>query len=166
MTGALANLRQAAVELLNENGIRAVAAFEAEGRKKWAGPVVAVSLARVVCAPGGFKDYLGTRRDEATGEEEELYGRGVEVTLSLDVYGPRDGGESACREVLDEMAELLTSQSVAGVSVRELESGQAEFLDGCGLYRLPVRCVCRAWLTAAVREDGEFVDFLVKGRRA
>lgn len=166
MTGALASLRQGAADMLNENGVRAVTAFEAEGRKRWAGPVAAVSLAKVVCAPGGFKDYLGTRRNEETGDEEELYGRAVEVTLSLDIYGPRDGGESPCREALDRMAEALTREGVAGLSVRELESGQIEFLDSCGLYRLPVRCVCRAWLTAAVRQDGEFVDILVKGRKA
>lgn len=165
MTGALASLRQGAVDLLNSRGIQAAAAFEADGRKRWSGPVVAVALAKVVCAPGGFKDYLGTRRNEESGDEEELYGRAVELTLSLDIYGPRDGGESACRDVLDEMTELLASQGLNGLTVLELESGQMEFLDSCGMYRLPVQCRCQAWLAAAVRQDGEFVDFRVKGRR-
>lgn len=166
MSGTLAGLRQEAADQLNRRGIRAVTAFEAEGRKHWAGPVAAVSLSKVACVPGGFRDYLGTRRDEETGEEEELYGRAVEVTLSLDIYGPGDGGGSACREVLDRMAETLLREGAAGLTVRELESGTVEYLDRCGLYRLPVKCVCGAWLTEAVREDGGYVDILVKGRRA
>lgn len=165
MTGALASLRQGAVDLLNSRGIQAVTAFEPDGRKRWSGPVAAVALAKVVCAPGGFKDYLGTRYDEETGDEEEWYGRAADLTLSLDIYGPRDGGESACRDVLDEMAELLTGQGLNGLTVLELESGQMEFLDSCGMYRLPVQCRCQAWLAAAVRPDGEFTDFRVKGRK-
>lgn len=165
MTGALTSLRQGAVDLLNERGIRAVTAFEPEARRKWTGPVAAVSLAKVVCAPGGFQDYLGLRHNEKTGEDEELYGRAVELTLSLDIYGPRDSGEGQCRRTLDRMAEVLTSEGVAGLTVLELESGATEFLDSCGLYRLPVRCRCKAWLTAAASADGTFVDFTVKGRR-
>lgn len=165
MSGALTRLRQEAVELLNAQGVRAVAAFEPDSRKVWSGPVAAVSLAKLSCAPGGFQDYLGAQYDGETGEEMEVYGRALEATLAMDIYSPRDGGESACREALDSMAEILLTQGVAGLTVVELESGQTEFLSGSGMYRLPVACRCRGWLTAAVRQDGEFVDFRVKGRK-
>lgn len=165
MTGALAGLRQGTVDLLNGQGIQAVAAFEADGRKRWSSPVAAVSLAKVVCEPGGFKNYLGTRYNEESGDAEEVYGRAVELTLTLDIYGPRDGGEGACRDVLDEMAELLMARGPNGLAVRELESGPVEFLDGCGMYRLPVQCRCQAWLAAVTSQDGDFVDFIVKGRK-
>lgn len=155
---ALANWRQQAAEQLREKGIPAVSAFEPEGRKLRTGPVAAVSLARVTCQTGGFQNYLGRN------ESGEVYGRAVELTLALDIYGPRDSGENACRQLLDRMAELLLTGGLAGLAVQELESERAEFLDGCGMYRLPVRCLCRAWLTAAVLEDGEFVDIRVKGR--
>ena len=128
---ALTNLRQKAADLLNESGIPAVAAFEPESRKLRTEPVAAVSLAQVACQSGGFQNYLG--RYEEGQDSGELYGRAVELTLALDIYGPRD-------------------------------SGGMEFLDSCGLYHLPVRCLCRAWLAAVVREDGEFVDIRVKGR--
>ena len=97
MTGALERLRKETAEQLEQAGVRAVTAFEPERQKRWNGPVAAVSLAKVVCAPGGFRDYLGTRRSQSTGGLEELYGRGVELTLAMDIYGPRDGGESGCR---------------------------------------------------------------------
>lgn len=165
MTGALTKLRQGAVETLVSAGIQAVAAFEPEARKYRTEPVVAVSLSKVVCASGGFRDYLGLRYNEATGQEEELYGRGVELTLSLDIYGPGECGESACRGVMDQVVEVLAAQGLGGLSVRELESGGTEFLSSCGMYRLGMKCRCSAWLVAAAAEDGEFVDFIVKGRR-
>lgn len=164
MNGALSNLRRETAELLSARGVPAVTAFEPAARKRLTEPTAAVSLAKVVCAAGGFRDYLGLRTDPETGETEELYGRAVELTLSLDIYGPRDSGETACRETLDRMTEVLAAEGAAGLSVLSLESGNVEFLDSCGMYRLPVRCECRAWLTAVVREDGEFVDFRVKGR--
>jgi hypothetical protein len=164
MTGALKQLRQEAVDLLERHGVQAVNAFQPERRKQWTQPVAAVSLAKVVCAPGGFQNYLGTRRDESTGTDVELYGQAVELTLALDIYAPRDGGEDDCREALDKMVQALTEEGVAGLAVRELESGEMAFLDECGMYRLPVRCRCQAWLVAQADESGEFVDFRVKGR--
>ncbi len=165
MTGALTKLRQAAVDTLSAAGVAALSAFEPDGRKQWKEPVVAVSLSKVVCASGGFKDYLGIRRNEATGLDEELYGRGVELTLSLDIYGPRDGGESACRETMDAAVEALCTRGIGGLAAREVESGEVQFLGDCGMYRLPMKCRCSAWLVAAAAEDGEFVDFIVKGRK-
>jgi hypothetical protein len=164
MTGALKQLRQEAVDLLERHGVQAVNAFQPERRKLWTQPVSAVSLAKVVCAPGGFQNYLGTRRDASTGTDVELYGQAVELTLALDIYAPRDGGEDDCRQALDKMVQALTEEGVAGLSVRELESGEMTFLDECGMYRLPVRCRCQAWLVAQADESGEFVDFRVKGR--
>lgn len=165
MTGALERLRKETAEQLEQAGVRTVTAFEPERQKRWNGPVAAVSLAKVVCAPGGFRDYLGTRRSQSTGGLEELYGRGVELTLALDIYGPRGGGESGCRQAMERMAEELAARGAGGLTVLELESGQVEFLQERGLYRLPVRCLCRGWLLAAVQEDGAFADIVVKGKR-
>jgi hypothetical protein len=126
--------------------------------------VAAVYLSKVACAPGGFKDYLGMRHDPDTGKDAELYGRAVELTLALDIYAPRDGGEQACRQTLDKMAEALMAEGVAGLSVREIDSGEIGFLDESGMYRLPVSCRCQAWLVAEADESGELIDFRVKGR--
>lgn len=165
MTGALNELRQDAVELLEEYGLSAVRAMEPDSRKGWDGPVAAVSLSRLVCAPGGFQDFLGLRENGDTGMEEELYGRAVEITLGLDLYAPRQGGERACQEAVGVMAEALACRGVGGLTVEELETGAVEFLERDGLYRLPVKCLCRGWLAAAVDRSGAFVDFEVKGRR-
>ena len=164
MTGALNLLRQSTVELLNECGIHAVTAMDAAPRKRWEDPVAAVALSRVVCAAGGFRDYLGLKTDPDTGEECELYGRGVELTVSMDIFAPRDGGEQACQDTLAVMAEAVTCRGLGGLTVLEVNAGRVEFQERDGLYRLPVSCLCKGWLVARVDAGGAFADFEVRGR--
>ncbi len=164
MNGALNALRQAAAEQLRQAGVNAVTAMESARASRWRGPVAAVSLTRVVCAPGGFKDYLGVRTDPDTGKKREFYGREVELTLALDLYAPRDGGANACRQAADTVIEELACRGAAGLNALEIHAGQVEFLENMGLYRLPLSCRCRAWLVASVDSGGAFVDFEVKGR--
>ena len=63
------------------------------------------------------------------------------------------------------MAEALACRTVSGLSVREMQTGQVEFLERDGLYRMPVSCVCKGWMVAVVDDSGTFVDFEVKGSR-
>lgn len=164
MSGALGRMRAELVEQLRQAGIQAAAAFEPEVERRWSEPVTAVLLTKVVYAPGGFRDYLGARQT-ADGGTEEVYGRAAELTLALDIYAPRSGGEHAARETMERIAETLTGQGAAGLPVLEMESGEMEFLENRGLYRLPLKCVCKGWLTAAAREDGVFTNIEVRGRQ-
>lgn len=164
MIGTLNAVRQSVVELLREYGVYAVAAMERGDRRRWNGPVAAVSLNRVVYTSGGFLDYLGLRHNDESGCEDELYGRAVELTLGLDLYAPRDGGEGACQQALGIMAEALTCRGAGGLSVQELQSGAVEFLERDSLYHMPVKCICKGWLVAVMDSSGSFVDFEVKGR--
>lgn len=164
MIGTLNAVRQSVVELLREYGVYAVAAMERGDRRRWNGPVAAVSLNRVVYTSGGFLDYLGLRHNDESGCEDELYGRAVELTLGLDLYAPRDGGEGACQQALGIMAEALTCRGAGGLSVQELQSGAVEFLERNSLYHMPVKCICKGWLVAVMDSSGSFVDFEVKGR--
>lgn len=164
MTGALDRLRRDAVELLREYGVQAVLGMEPERRCRWDGPVAAVSLSRVSCAAGGFRDYLGTRFTPERGEEE-LYGRGVELELAMDLYAPRDRGESGCQRALAVLTEAVTCRGIGGLTALEVTAGQVEYLEKDGLYRLPVRCRCKGWLVAAVDAGGTLMDIEVRGRR-
>ena len=164
MNGALNALREQVAEQLRQAGVNAVTGMESARASRWREAAAAVSLMRVVCAPGGFQDYLGTHREE-NGLERELYGREVELTLALDIFSPRDGGESACQEAAEAVAESLVCHGAAGLNALEIQSGQVEFLDKEGLYRQKTTCRCRAWLVARMDDGGgAFVDFEVKGR--
>ena len=164
MTGALNALREAVVEQLRQAGVQAVAAMESRPAARWREAVAAVSLAGVKCAPGGFQDYLGVARD-GDGTERELYGRAAELTLAIDIFAPRDGGESACQEAAEQVAESLICRGAAGLNALELQTGQTEFLERDSLYRQKTTCRCKAWLIARRGEDsGAFTDFEVRGR--
>ena len=166
MNGALNALREQVAEQLRQAGVNAVTGMEGALSSRWRQAVAAVSLSRVVCAPGGFKDYLGTHRDKS-GLERELYGREMELTLALDIFSPRDGGESACQEAAEAAAESLVCYGAAGLNALEIQTGQVEFLDKEGLYRQKTTCRCKAWLVARMDDGGgAFVDFEVKGRKA
>lgn len=164
MSGALETLRQSVVSALKAGGLQAVAAMEPQARRRWDGPVAAVSLSAVRCAPGGFQNYLGVRKDPQTGREEEQYGRQVELELALDLYTSRAGGEGACQRALALAAQILLSGGAGGLDVVELTAQEVQFLDGDGLYHMPVRCRCQGWLIARTDSSGTFTDFEVKGR--
>lgn len=164
MSGALSSLREGVAEQLRQAGLSAVTAMEPQRAARWRSPVAAVGLQGVSCAPGGFQDYLGLRRDPETGREQEVYGREAEITLAVDVFAPVDGGEGACVETAEAVMEELVCRGAAGLTALELQTGRVEFLEKTGLYRVQASCRCRAWLVAAADSGGEFVDFVVKGR--
>ena len=165
MNGALNALREQVAEQLRQAGVNAVTGMESAKASRWRQAVAAVSLSRVVCAPGGFQDYLGTYQAE-NGPERELYGREVELTLTLDIFAPRDAGESACQRVAETAAESLMCRGAAGLSALDIQTGQVEFLEKEGLYRQKTACRCRAWLVARMDDGGgAFADFEVKGRK-
>ena len=164
MNGALNAWRREVAEQLRRAGLNAVTAMEGARAPRWREAVAAVSLARVVCAPGGFKDYLGVWTDPDTGREREAYGREAELTLALDIFAPRDGGEGVCQTAAEAVMEELACRGAAGLNALELQAGQVEFLAREGLYRQKTSCRCRAWLVARTDGDGgAFTDFEVRG---
>lgn len=164
MSGAFNTLREGVAGQLKRAGLNAVAAMGPGRAARWREPVVAVTLKKVTCAPGGFQDYLGLRRDPDSGREQEVYGREAELTLTIDIFAPRDGGAGACQEAAEGAMECLIRQGAAGLAALELQAGDVEFLERDGLYRQKVTCRCRAWLVAETDGGGAFVDFEVKGR--
>lgn len=165
MSGALNALREAVAEQLRGAGLNAVVGMESARANRWREAAAAVSLTRVVCAPGAFQDYMGVRTDPETGRTRELYGREAELTLAVDIFSPRDGGESVCQQAAETVTESLVCRGAAGLAALEIRAERVEFLEKDGLYRQEVRCRCAAWLVAERDEDGEsFTDFEVRGR--
>ena len=76
-------VRERMAEFLNRKGVEAVCAYPDGGRTRRDGAVAAVSVRACQGGPEGFRDYLGERYDEATGQWQELYGRRITLTLGL-----------------------------------------------------------------------------------
>jgi len=164
MTG-LEALRQALVDYLNAGGVPAVAAWENGKRVSRSGAVSAVCIRGCSGGPAGFQDYLGEFWEEEKGCWVEKYGRRAEITFGLDIWGPRNGGESACAAHFSQLVQLLTLGGPDGLHIREVTCGETVFDDEEGLFHCPVRAVGEIFLEAALDESGAFTDFTVKGTR-
>ena len=97
-------VREQMAAFLRQQGVDAVCAYPEERRNRRSGPVAAVSLRACQGGPGGFRDYLGERYDESTGQWQELYGRRVTLTFGLDLYGESAG---ELQTAYDRMAEAF-----------------------------------------------------------
>lgn len=161
----LDELRQAMAQYLNEQGVAAVTAWESGRRVRREEPVVAVSLRSCEGGPSGFQDYLGEQFDEASGTWRELYGKKAELTLGLDIWAPKSGGEAACAGLFDRLAQALTLGGPDGLRLREVSCGETTYDGDEGLFHCPAQAVGSVFLIAEATEDGLFTDFMVKGTR-
>ena len=153
-------VREQMAAFLRQQGVDAVCAYPEERRRQRSGPVAAVSLRACQGGPGGFRDYLGERYDESTGQWQELYGRRVTLTFGLDLYGESAG---ELQTAYDRMAEAFQWEGPAGLALRELSCGETEYDQGGQLLRRPVEAVYEACLYAAAEPGGLFQDFEIRG---
>ena len=156
-------IRERMAEYLRQQGLDAVCAYPDQSRTRREGPVAAVSLRACRGGPEGFRDYLGERYDESTGQWQELYGRQVTLTFGLDLYAPEKSGAAELQAAFDRLAEALQRGGPPGLTLRELSCGETEFDGDAGLYRRRVEAVCLGYLYAVTDEGGAFLDVVVRG---
>lgn len=156
-------VRERMAEFLRQNGVDAVCAYPESQRARRSGVVAAVSVRACQGGPEGFRDYLGERYDEATGQWQELYGRRIILTFGLDLYAPQGSGAAEIQAAYDRLSEAFQWEGPKGLALQELSCGETEFDRAAGLYHRPVTAVCRGFLYAVAGEGGQFVDFIVRG---
>jgi len=153
-------LRQALAAYLKEKGLPAAAAWPQRDRSAPAGPVAAVSLRSCEGGAPGFQDYLGERFNEETRRWEELYGKRLELTFGVDVYG---AAASQVQAGVDLLTEALAGEGLAGLKCVGYSIGETVFRRESGRYVCPVEARFRAWAWAVAEEGGAFLDFMVRG---
>lgn len=156
-------VRERMVRFLNDSGVEAVCAYPESSRVRRSGVVAAVSVRACQGGPEGFRDYLGERYDEATGQWQELYGRSITLTFGLDLYAPQSCGAAGIQTAYDRLAEAFQWEGPAGLALQELSCGETEFDREAGLFRRTVTAVCRGFLYAVADQGGAFLDFIVRG---
>ena len=126
-------------------------------------PVVAVTIEEAESTSAGAGDYLGIFSDTETGDRE-LYGRYLEVTLGLYIYSPdsKEYGAEGCQRVFGQIVSAF-SESRLPVKVRTLQCGKTEYDNVVRMYKCKALSKCRCFMTAEIREDGEFTDYILKG---
>ena len=159
----LDRIREHMTAFLTARGVDAVTAWPGQGRRRLSGPVAAVSIRACEGGPSGFRDYLGERYDQDSGQWQELYGRKVQVTFGLDLYAPESAGAAGMQAAFDALAGALSGGGPPGLRVKEFSRGETGFDQALGLFHCPAEAVCVAYLYAVAEEGGAFLDFVVKG---
>lgn len=160
----LDRVRESLTNYLTEQGVHAVTAWPEEGRKRHESPVVAVSLEEVQSEGSGFQNYLGERYNPETRRWEELYGKKLDLTFGLYIYGGREHGAAGCCACFDAVAGALAGGGPEGLRLGSLSCGQTSFDQDAGMFLCQARLKASAWLYAAAQEDGgALLDFEVRG---
>lgn len=160
---AVTMLREGLVRLLKEGGLSAMEAFSSAERRRWEKPVLVVSVKEFAAKEPGLGSYLGERWKAETQSFEEVYGQWVSIRFSLDLYGPKSGGDAGFAETIDRVCELLSGKAPMGLSVLELNFGETKYDQSCDLLRRQGSLACEGLLYALQAEDGSFNDFEVRG---
>jgi len=150
-------------KLLGDYTELSVCAYPFGKMKKYEVPVVAVTVEEADAASSGVGDYLGIFTDPEKGERE-LYGRYLEVTLGMYIYSPqgKEYGADALPRVFGQIAAAFSEKTLP-LKVKSLQCGETEFDGVTEMYRCKVLAKCRCFMTAEIREDGEFSDYILKG---
>ena len=140
-----------------------VKAFPFGKMKEFNSPVVAVSIEEAENTVASIGNYLGVFSDAETGDRE-IYGRYLEVTLGLDIYSPdtAEFGADACQKVFGQIVSAF-SEKILPVKVKSFQCGRTEFDEVTRMYCCKGLVKCRCFMTAEIREDGEFTDYILKG---
>ena len=165
MSGGLDRIREAVAEYLSGQGVPAAAAWPAEERLRREGAVVAVTLRACQAGPAGFQSYLGERYNGETKRWEELYGRKVQITFGLDLYGLPQAGEAALQKALDTLAQACGGDGPDGITLETFSSGETGYDQDRRLLHKPAQAVCTAYLYAVAEPGGAFLDFEIRGER-
>ena len=153
----------AVTKLLGDYTGLSVCAYPFGKMRKYDAPVVAVTVDEAEASGSGAGDYLGIFTDPEKGERE-VYGRFLEVTLGLYVYSPEgsEHGADALQRVFGQISAAF-SENAMPLKVKSLQCGETEFDGVTRMYKCKVTAKCRCFMTAEIREDGEFSDYILKG---
>lgn len=150
---------------LGECGIEnVIAAYPAGMRERYASPVVTVGIGSGSGVSGGFAEYLGISYDEQEDTYSEIYGKRLELSLAIGIYSPKDAqyGAEKCGSIFGSIASSVSSMP-SGIRVKELKCGETVFDPRSGMFRLGAEMRITALLYAQSTDDGEILDFTLRG---
>lgn len=156
----LNQVRDAVLAVLTGAKLTAVASY-AGPAKRYAGPVVTVDVAETMGRTAGLCSYLGQSWDEDSGTVRELYGRQLEVGLSLEVRAP---AAADCETAMETAAEALLCTLPSGLRPGEQSWEAVCWEKETQMFLRRGRLACRAFFLAQTDQEGEtLLDFILKG---
>ena len=160
----LEQVKAALAAALVQAGITAVTTYGPKRLLDYDGPVVTVGVRRGESRQIGLCDYLGEQEDAATGQSREVYGRLLDITLSLDTWADREAGAGTCQEMLERIHEAVLSGLPAGLRPGDMAWEEVRWDQETGMFCQQGTLRCGAYLTATTQEEtGVLSDFILKG---
>ena len=160
----LEQVKTALTAALERAGITAVKEYGPERIRDYAGAVITVGTRRGESRQAGLCDYLGEQEDPETGRRAEVYGRRLDITLSLDAWADRAAGAAACQEALEACHEALLSGLPAGLRPGDMTWEEVRWDQEAGMFSQRGTLRCAAYLTATAQDEtGMLSDFILKG---
>ncbi len=156
-------LRKALAEHLKGKGLDTVTAWGGERRRMPGKALAVVSLRGLKSEGAGLQNYLGEAYNAETGQWEERYGRRLELTFGLDLYG------ATAEEVqagVDALREILADGGPEGMAVTGFSAGETAYRAEDRRYQCPAQATFQVWAVATDREGETFLDFTVRGEGA
>lgn len=161
---AAAQVKRAVVRAIADGGCEAAERYGAQTLAKREAPVCAVGTREVTIARAGQVEYLGRRSDETTQEQREVFGRRMELTLSLDVYAPRTMLCSGCEEAAEQVTQAMLSALPEGLRLKTLRWDETKWDSVSGMFRRSGSAGYEAWFLAeASEEETVFTEFILRG---
>ena len=153
---ATEQIKGAVLTALENAGLTAQAAWPAPPAGKLTGPETVVGTRELCVMPHGMTDYLGERYDALHDTTVEVYGRRMQVRLSLDVYAPGSGGGAACEAAAEQVTEVLLSALPAGLKLGTIRWEETVWNKTYGAF-------LRRGCAEAADDDTVVEDFILKG---
>ena len=149
---------------LNQAGIAAVTEYGPKTLKRYHGAVVTIGLRRGESRQVGLCDYLGEQEEQETGVRREVYGRRLDITLSLDTWAGREIGAAACQCALEQIHDVLLTDLPAGIRPGDMTWEEVRWNQTADMFQQQGTLQCSAYLTATTQEEsGMLSDFILKG---
>ena len=128
-------------------------------------PVTAVGLKSGSGVSVGLAEYMGMEYDSVSDSFREVYGKKVELSISLDIYSPRDDvyGAAACTAVFGRIMTAAMSRP-SGIKILEMSCGETVYDSVSRMFRCQGELRCAVALYMAKSDEGaDFTSFKIKG---
>lgn len=157
----LMQVKQAVMDALNDAGVTAIETFPDSRAKSYAGAVAAVAVGAAEGKTMGFCNYLGEVYDDEAGTVQEIYGKQLDGSITVDIRAERAVDcEAGCQQA----AEVLLGGLPSGIRPGELRWEALGWEKSTGMFLRKGSLLCQAIFVAQSQEDGEvFLDFILKG---
>lgn len=153
-------IREHMATFLREKGFTVVTAYCSSLSTKNSAATLSLSLRSATSETAGFGHYLGEQYNEETSTWEELYGRKIDITFGLDLYG---GESQMVADAFDALVDSLHLEGPTGLHIITVSGGELSYKKDLALFYHPAQVTCQAYIYAVAQEGDIFTDFEVRG---